>query len=90
MLWKIFQTTVFLAVAFACIYVAENDPTFPKNGFMNALFAAGAAWAATALLSWLIDLPARIRASFQRRKQRRDSRRALRGELRQGGHDLIG
>lgn len=90
MLWRFFQTAVFIAACSALIYWQQNDPTLPKNGYANGLLALGAAWGLTALLSWCLDLPTRARASFQRRKERRHGGAARGRNLVERGQSLIG
>lgn len=54
--WKVFQTTVFVAVLFANVH-----EKWTPNGYLAAAFGVMAAWLATVLLGGLLKLAGKLR-----------------------------
>lgn len=71
--WKIFQTTIVLAVIFSDIHYGWAHGTSTLAVCVVALFAA---WIATALILASIDLSRRFKALLLRGHQRIDDGRA--------------
>lgn len=74
MLWRLFQTSIVLAVLFAGVYASETLG-MPNNPLIIGGFGIGIAYLGTVTLSWLIDMYRRI---FTRPRQAAVARGAVR------------